>query len=155
AAQTLFRSEHSGFSYGQNLTTTNITGLSWSFRGQSHCLYLNANAFERMFAGLTISLTGAFGSVTAVVTGVYKTDVYATCRVAGTLVLPGTKSVTYTGTTIGQEAYKIVAVGSRLESKTVATLPTASAYTGVGFLVTDANATTFWSIVAGGGSNTV
>lgn len=42
-----------------------------------------------------------------------------------------------------------------MQSKTVATLPVASSNTGVSFMVTDANATTFNSIVAGGGANIV
>ena len=42
-----------------------------------------------------------------------------------------------------------------LRTLTVATLPAAAANKGVGFLVSDANATTFWTIVAGGGANTV
>lgn len=40
-------------------------------------------------------------------------------------------------------------------SYTVATLPTAVGKTGVRFMVSDANATTFNSIVAGGGTNIV
>lgn len=42
-----------------------------------------------------------------------------------------------------------------LRTLTVATLPAAAANKGVGFLVSDANATAFWTIVAGGGANTV
>lgn len=42
-----------------------------------------------------------------------------------------------------------------LESKTVAQLPTASAYKGVRYLVSDATATAFWTIVVGGGANIV
>lgn len=40
-------------------------------------------------------------------------------------------------------------------SYTVATLPTAVGKTGVRYMVTDANATTFMSTVAGGGANIV
>lgn len=43
----------------------------------------------------------------------------------------------------------------RTNTGTVASLPSASIYTGSRFLVTDANATTFASIVAGGGANAV
>jgi hypothetical protein len=39
--------------------------------------------------------------------------------------------------------------------KTVATLPSATGITGVRYMVSDANATTFMSTVAGGGSNVV
>jgi hypothetical protein len=42
-----------------------------------------------------------------------------------------------------------------MESKTVAALPSAAANTGKSYMVTDANATTFNSIVAGGGANIV
>ena len=42
-----------------------------------------------------------------------------------------------------------------LRTLTVATLPPAATNKGVGFLVSDANATAFWTIVAGGGANTV
>jgi hypothetical protein len=41
------------------------------------------------------------------------------------------------------------------EVKTVATLPAAASNTGVSYIVTDANATTFMSTVASGGSNIV
>src|SRR5262249_35736700 len=38
---------------------------------------------------------------------------------------------------------------------TVSALPAAAASKGLRYMVTDASATTFWSIVAGGGANTV
>lgn len=45
--------------------------------------------------------------------------------------------------------------GSKLQVSTVAKLPAASANQGVKRMVTDATATTFWSIVAGAGTNIV
>lgn len=45
--------------------------------------------------------------------------------------------------------------GSKRMVTTVAKLPAASANQGVSYMVTDATATTFWSIVAGAGTNVI
>ena len=50
------RSAHSFFSYGQNLTTSNVSGLSWSYVGQSFVLQLDSNTLSWMFNGLNIGL---------------------------------------------------------------------------------------------------
>lgn len=60
-----------------------------------------------------------------------------------------------TGTTIASEWLNTVNTAVFPTSKTVATLPSATTSFGYRFIVSDANATTFASTVAGGGSNKV
>ncbi len=44
---------------------------------------------------------------------------------------------------------------SKLTTTAVASLPSAAANTGRSFMVSDANDTTFWSVVAAGGTNVI
>src|SRR5262249_45026060 len=50
------RSAHIGYSYGQNLTTSNVTGLAWSAKGQSYTVSMDSGSLSWMFPGLVISL---------------------------------------------------------------------------------------------------
>lgn len=54
-------SSNTGYSYFQNLTTTNVPGLSWTMDGASPFIYMNLPALELMFPGLVFSLTGSGG----------------------------------------------------------------------------------------------
>jgi hypothetical protein len=114
AATYLFaRSAHIGFSYGQNLTTSNITGLSWSYDGQSFVVSLDATSIQYMQAGLEIGLNNGSGSEPYIVTGVFPGLGYITVQQSSNNTtccgnaLAGTKGTTYTGTTVGQESYSI------------------------------------------------
>lgn len=118
---TMARSAHLGYSYGQDLTTSNVTGLNWSYLGQSFVVYLCASAptcssnetasFNLLFPGLNIQLDNGGGRLNYLVTGVYPDLGFITVLNAqqdGTpVLLAGTKTTTYTGTTIGQQAYSI------------------------------------------------
>lgn len=53
----LWVSANTGYSYFQNLTTTNVPNLSWMMDGGSPFVYLNQEALELMFPGLNIQLT--------------------------------------------------------------------------------------------------
>ena len=104
------RSAHSFFSYGQNLTTSNVTGLSWSYMGQSFVVQLDSNTITWMFPGLNIGLNNGSGVVNYVVTGVYPalgyiTVLNLTTDSPSTTLLAGTSGTTYTGTMISQPAY--------------------------------------------------
>lgn len=113
-ADFFLRSNHKGFSHGQNLTTTNVTNLAWSFYGKTTKLVLNAEAFQRVFPGLVLSLSHAsIGSGTpfeVIVTGTHYEELYITVMAFSGYVLPGTAGTQYTGTTIGQAAYSITTI---------------------------------------------
>lgn len=53
------------------------------------------------------------------------------------------------------DSYKAALNETGTQSVTVAQLPSAVGKTGVRYMVTDATATTFWSVVVGGGANIV
>lgn len=100
----LIKSTHNNYSHGQPLTTTNVTNLAWSYKGQSPFLYVNEEAFERLFSGLEITLdNGTDAPFSTVINGLYPLLGYVS--VAGLLV--GDKDTTFTGDEIGQAAYAI------------------------------------------------
>lgn len=105
----LVKSKHKFYSYGQDLTTTNITNLAWSFYGKTRKLVVNVEAFERLFPGLGLTLAHAsIASGVAfecVITAVNKVDLYVEVSAVSGWILPGTANTQYTGTTIGQSAY--------------------------------------------------
>lgn len=101
-----FWSDHTFYSYGQNLTTTNCPGLSWTYKGQSHVVYCNDMNF--IFPGLGVILNDGSNDIEYVVTGVYGFEGYFTvARNGGSGLLSGTKTVDYAGTTIKQAPYDI------------------------------------------------
>lgn len=108
-ADRLICSTHNFYSYGQDLTTTNITSLAWSFYGGTRKLVVNSNAFERLFPGLGIFLAHAsINSGTpfeCLVQAINKVDGYAEVSAVSGWILPGTAGTQYSGTTIGQAAY--------------------------------------------------
>jgi hypothetical protein len=106
----LARSAHQFYSYGQNLTTTNISGLSWSYKGQSTVVRMNATSLSWMFPGLKIILnSGADGDQSYMVTEVHFALGYiVVTRIdENNTVLVGTKTATFSGTVIKQEIYRI------------------------------------------------
>lgn len=105
-----FWSDHSFYSYGQNLTTTNTPGLTWTYKGQSHVVYCSDMSF--LFPGLGVILNDGVDDIEYVVTGVYGYDDYFTvARIGGTGLLSGTKTVDYTGAVIKQSPFAITRVG--------------------------------------------
>lgn len=50
------KSTHLGWTYGQNLTTTNVPNLAWTMDGASPFINMNLEALELMFPGLVIGL---------------------------------------------------------------------------------------------------
>ena len=107
------KSAHTGYSYGQNLTTSNVSGLSWSYKGQGFWVYMDANSLSMMFAGLVIGLNNGSSTQYVTVTGVYPNACKAgVCTIYNGYVtvsalLQGTKTTVYTGNEIYQQAYAI------------------------------------------------
>ena len=112
-----FLSNHQFWSYGQNLTAANVTGLSWSFKGQSNVVAVDANTMQRMFQGLGIVLDNGSGSgpLHYVVTGVYPSQgvikVLQATNNGSPYLLDGVKTTVYScpgncpSTIIGQDSY--------------------------------------------------
>jgi hypothetical protein len=108
------QSAHVGYSWGQNLTTSNVSGLSWAYKGGSCVVLANANLFNVIFPGLGITLNNGSGPVHYIVTGTepwmsldggthrgYFTIYNDTNGFCGA----GTSGTTYTGTVIGQDPF--------------------------------------------------
>jgi hypothetical protein len=57
AGQFMFESNHNLYSYHQGLSAANVSGFSWSCKGMTNCLYVDANTMALMFSGLVIGLT--------------------------------------------------------------------------------------------------
>jgi hypothetical protein len=104
------RSAHQFFSYGQNLTTSTggMSGLSWSHVGRSSFLTLDSASLGMMFPGLGMQLTDS-GTNKYLVVGLHPGLGYADVINANNDTCPcemlGTSGTSYTGTTIGQQAY--------------------------------------------------
>jgi hypothetical protein len=102
-------SAHKGFSYGQELTTSNIATLAWSYLGQSFVVKLDAGTLSWMFDGLVVDFNNGSGDVSYVVTGVYPSLGYITVlnitNDGFPDLLAGTNTVTYNGTSIDEPAY--------------------------------------------------
>jgi hypothetical protein len=113
AGQLLFESNHSGFSYHQALTTSNISGLSWSAKGQSNCVYIDANTMQLMFYGLVIGLT-TDAQCFYMVMGIYPQLGYITVfnLTTNSARISGVKTTVYTGTSISSQPYRIRAVNT-------------------------------------------
>lgn len=80
-------STNTGYSYFQNLTTTNVPNLSWSAFQGSDKIYLNNEALQLMFPGLVFTLPSGAGNCAVtnkvIVTGVHQTLGYVdTVRVS-------------------------------------------------------------------------
>jgi hypothetical protein len=106
------RSAHSFYSWGQNLTTSNIPGLSWSYKAGGAWVYVDSNTMNYMFQGLGITLNSGSGAGPKpyVVTGVYPGLGYITVQQASANNngngLEGANSTTvYSGNVITQQPY--------------------------------------------------
>jgi len=113
-ANSHFISSHSGYTYGQDLTTTNIPGLSWSYKGQSCNVYMSGAVLLFMRPGLTIGLdNGTDGEQFYSVLGVFAvaTDFGADEPFYITVnpLTVGNKTTLYSGTVITQQPYAITA----------------------------------------------
>jgi hypothetical protein len=104
-----------GCGYGQNLTASagngQISGLSWSYKGQSFLVHVDPNTMNSLMPGCHVILNNGGRPQTAVVVGMQPTlgtiDVIIADNspLSGTRLLNGNKTTTYTGTTIGQTPY--------------------------------------------------
>lgn len=104
-----FYSAHSFYSYGQDLTTTVIPALSWSYRGKSFAVYLNDQ--RMLFPGLGLVLNDGSSDILYVVTGCYPGLGYVTVQNASSfpfvVLNSGAKNATVTGSLIKQQAFAI------------------------------------------------
>lgn len=102
-------SNHHFYSYGQQLTTSNVTSLSWHYIGGGDIVYMSPNLMARMFNGMEIQLNNGSGDVTYMVAGVYPTlgyvKTYRASNASPQSGMAGTVGTVYTGTTVEQEAY--------------------------------------------------
>lgn len=113
-------STHFGWSFGQNLTTSNVPNLAWSSTDHSPIVYMNNEAIQLLFPGVNMLLTATGGTsgcsgsgpIPLMITGVFPTLGYVTVMESGqdgTPFLPNwTSGRTCTGTTIGQASYALV-----------------------------------------------
>jgi hypothetical protein len=154
-------SAHVGYTYGQSFP------VNWNCKGQS--AFINVSDVSLFFPGLAIVVT-TDTTRTYIVTSVYSTFVndppdgfICVCR-AGEgpgqgAPITGTKTTVYSGATMASEtmAFKFFDDNDYFPAAvTVANLPAASASNkGARRFVSDATVTTFWSVVAGSGGNTV
>jgi Pectate lyase superfamily protein len=96
-------SNHKYYTYGQDFTTTNVPGLTWSYKGQSTCVYTTATMLEALFPGLQVILNDGVSDVSYMVIEVHLGLGYFTVD----RQLSGLKTSTFTGSTIKQEPFKI------------------------------------------------
>jgi pectate lyase-like protein len=111
------QSEHTFQSYGQNLTTSNITGLSLSWQGQSFVVRADAGTCSWLYPGVAVYLNNGSGNLLYEVTGVEPNlsldggthpcffTVLNAQQDGSPYLLTGTKTTTYTATAIGQDSY--------------------------------------------------
>lgn len=104
-----------GWSYGQNLTTTNVPNLAWTVNGNNPFIYMNQEALELMIPGQNLILTtDGTNSCSTTPQSVQVLEVHPTLGYVkvinsnqdGTPTLPqfGGSGLCH-GTTIGQNAY--------------------------------------------------
>ena len=102
---------HTFASYGTNLTTSNVTGLTVTYKGQTDVVYLDSNSIGYMFSGLEISLNNGGTRAPYVVTGVYPALGYITvCETTSDTsfsLLAGTKTSVFTPSSILQASYSV------------------------------------------------
>ena len=109
-------STNTGYSYFQNLTTTNVPNLSWTMDGASPFIFMNLEALELMYPGLVFSLTGTgscSGTESFIVLEVHPTMGYIKVVRAdndGTNYVPAlaASGTSCTGTTIGQQTPNLI-----------------------------------------------
>ena len=99
----LVRSNHSRWSYGQDLT------IDWSYVGGTRVM--RVDDATRLFQGLRISLDNGGGEVGYIVTGVYPALGFVTVVGNYNGALAGAVATTYTGSVVKQEPYSITTIG--------------------------------------------
>ena len=117
-----FVSSHLGWSYGQNLTTSNVPSITWASRGSSPAVYVSdASNYvpALLFPGMSMTLTGTGGTGcpltanTLIITGVHRylgyVDVVNAGQDLGPPFYPNWGSGNQcTGATLGQASYSFV-----------------------------------------------
>jgi Pectate lyase superfamily protein len=109
-------SNHKHYTYGQDFTTTNVPGLTWSYKGQSICVYTTATMLEALFPGLQVILNDGVSDQSYMVTGVYPAPSLGYFTVDRQL--SGNKTTIINGTTIKQEPFKIQIVSGQAQAVT-------------------------------------
>lgn len=112
-------SGHKYYTYGQNISTTNVAGCGWHYKGQSNCLYLDANTMQLMTPGLGIILdNGSDGEKLYMVRTVHPGSGFGYVTVwnpeytgATGLGMAGSSATVYTGSTIIQQPFSIITYG--------------------------------------------
>ncbi len=90
-----------GYTFGQDLTTTNVPNLAWHYKGQSFVLYVNTEMAQLAFPGWGFNINNGGGSLPYMTTGVYANmpspwiTVQASTANSSPSTLAGTKTVTY------------------------------------------------------------
>lgn len=112
------QANNTGYSYFQNLTTTNVPNLSWTLLSPSPFVYMNQEALELMYPGLTLVLTPdgtggcAASAETFMVLEVHPTagfvKVVGVGTVGSNLVPQWGFGITCKNTVIGQQAPNLV-----------------------------------------------
>lgn len=102
-------SGHDFYTYGQDLTPVNVPGLSWSYKGQSMCVY--TDQLELIFPGLCVELNDGASDIKYVVTAVFRGLGYFTVVRDSVLpnytLLSGLKTAVINGTTIKQQVFSV------------------------------------------------
>jgi hypothetical protein len=116
-------SNHQFYTYGQDLTTTNVPSLSWNYKGAGFAVYANDRTLELMFPGLGIKLFDGATDVFYYVTGVYSGLGYFTVGRGYNINagnLSGNKTTVFTGATIKSQplAIQIVSGAAKAVTKT-------------------------------------
>lgn len=118
-----FQSTHQYFSWGQNLTTSNISGLSLSWVGGGFAVAADSGTLGYVFPGLGIKLNNGAGDVEYEVTGVYASvsldggthpgyfTVLNAAQIGAPFGLTGTSGTAYSATQIDEDPFAIGLVG--------------------------------------------
>lgn len=105
-------SNHKFYSLGQDLTTTNVPKLAWSYKGKSYAVYANEEAIWALWNGQGVLLDNGTDPeklyiVTGRMPGLGYFTVGAAASVGDDTHLNGDKNTVFDGTVIGQEPYDI------------------------------------------------
>lgn len=110
-------STHFAWSFGQNLTTSNVPNIAWTSTNGSPVVYMNNEVLQLLYPGINMTLTATGGtsgcasqSNSLMITEVHATAGYVKVLNSaqdGTPFLPSWAG-TCTGTTIGQASYALV-----------------------------------------------
>lgn len=116
------QSAHANYSYGVNLTTTNIPGLSIAWSGGGIAVRADSGTLGKMFPGLGVDINNGSGDVHYVVTGVVPNNSidggthhgYFTVRRSvdsNPQTLTGAAGSPFTATQIDQDAFNFGTIG--------------------------------------------